>query len=147
MARTDKSKNKPLDKKKKIKTDQPNEDMSASPEPSGPVIRDTSARSTPRSTRGSKKRQEPQRIEPLTFAGLPQSEKSESAEKPKRVSSFTDISSTTNGNQGQGMEDDSATHRRIAERAFILFVESGCEHGNDWLHWFEAERQVKETRT
>jgi hypothetical protein len=45
-----------------------------------------------------------------------------------------------------GIEDESASmHRRIAERAFLLFQESGCEHGNDWAHWFEAEREIKDT--
>ncbi len=44
-----------------------------------------------------------------------------------------------------GIENESATmHRRIAERAFLLFQESGCEHGNDWSHWFEAERELKD---
>lgn len=37
-------------------------------------------------------------------------------------------------------------HRRIAERAFILFQERGYEHGNDWAHWFEAERQIRNTQ-
>ena len=34
-------------------------------------------------------------------------------------------------------------HSRIAERAFILYEESGFRHGNDLEHWLEAERQVK----
>ena len=143
MARIDKSKNKPLDKKKKIKTDQSSVNMSVSDGPTGPVRSETPARSI----LGSKKRQEqrtepqpiePQRIELETPADLERSETSE------RVSSSIDAGSTTNGNRR--LEENSATHRRIAERAFILFVESGCEHGNDWLHWFEAERQVKETQ-
>lgn len=50
------------------------------------------------------------------------------------------IPSAENGHQG---EDDSERHRRIAERAFMLFQENGCEHGNDWAHWFEAERQIR----
>lgn len=45
-----------------------------------------------------------------------------------------------------GSEYESVTHRRIAERAFILFQESGYEHGNDWSHWFEAERQIRVVR-
>lgn len=48
--------------------------------------------------------------------------------------------SPENGHQG---EDDAERHRRIAERAFMLFQENGCEHGNDWAHWFEAERQIR----
>jgi len=37
---------------------------------------------------------------------------------------------------------DSDLHRRIAERAFLLYEERGFRHGNDLEHWFEAERQV-----
>lgn len=32
---------------------------------------------------------------------------------------------------------------RIAERAFLLYEESGFRHGNDVEHWLEAERQIK----
>ena len=81
---------------------------------------------------GSNKRQEQQRIHEEPSADLRESEK------------FCEQTPFANGHQG--IEDDSAAHRRIAERAFILFQESGCEHGNDWSHWFEAERQIKEAR-
>lgn len=143
MARTDKNKNKPLEKKKKITTDQSKEGMSTSAEPTGRVMSETPTRSTQRSKKQEEQRtepqpREPQRIERETPADLQQSEAFE------RVSSSLDAGSTTNGNRG--LEDHATTHRRIAERAFILFVESGCEHGNDWLHWFEAERQVKDTQ-
>jgi hypothetical protein len=57
------------------------------------------------------------------------------------LSEETPTSSPDNGHQGR--EDDPAMHRRVAERAFILFQESGCQHGNDWAHWFEAERQIR----
>ncbi|MDF0676241.1 MAG: DUF2934 domain-containing protein [Nitrospira sp.] len=82
----------------------------------------------------SKERQEHKRIQEESSADLRE------FEKLSEQTPFT----TTNGHQG--IEDDSATHRRIAERAFILFLESGCEHGNDWSHWFEAERQINEVR-
>ncbi|MDF0667860.1 MAG: DUF2934 domain-containing protein [Nitrospira sp.] len=82
----------------------------------------------------SKEQQEHKRIQEELPADVRESEKL-SEETP---------STTTNGHQG--IEDDSATHRRIAERAFILFLESGCEHGNDWSHWFEAEQQLNEIR-
>ena len=42
---------------------------------------------------------------------------------------------------GSGLESD--LHRRIAERAFLLYEERGFRHGNDLDHWLEAERQVK----
>ena len=32
---------------------------------------------------------------------------------------------------------------RIAERAFMLYEESGFRHGHDVEHWLEAERQVR----
>ncbi|UVT17462.1 MAG: DUF2934 domain-containing protein [Nitrospira sp.] len=38
---------------------------------------------------------------------------------------------------------DTSMHRRIAAKAFILYLESGCRHGNDLEHWFKAEREVK----
>lgn len=42
---------------------------------------------------------------------------------------------------GSGLESD--PHRKVAERAFLLYEERGFRHGNDLEHWFEAERQVK----
>lgn len=80
----------------------------------------------------SKERQEQKRIEEELSADLRESEK------------FSEQTPSTTTNGHQDIEDDSATHRRIAERAFILFLESGCEHGNDWAHWFEAEQQLNE---
>lgn len=43
-----------------------------------------------------------------------------------------------------GAEEEShdMSHRRIAERAFLLYLESGCQHGRDLEHWFEAEREI-----
>jgi hypothetical protein len=42
-----------------------------------------------------------------------------------------------------GEKDEGNLHRRIAERAFLLYEASGFRHGNDLEHWLEAERQVK----
>jgi Protein of unknown function (DUF2934) len=42
-----------------------------------------------------------------------------------------------------GSDLESELHRRIAERAFLLYEERGFRHGNDLDHWLEAERQVK----
>ena len=45
---------------------------------------------------------------------------------------------------GEGQEKQEEDQRmRIAERAFMLYEESGFRHGNDVEHWLEAERQVK----
>ena len=52
------------------------------------------------------------------------------------------LSTASPDNGHHGVEEDSM-HRRVAERAFMLFQENGCEHGNDWAHWFEAERQIR----
>jgi hypothetical protein len=30
----------------------------------------------------------------------------------------------------------------IARRAYELFVERGCEHGQDWDDWLSAEREL-----
>lgn len=45
--------------------------------------------------------------------------------------------------QHHGEGKDGRVHRRIAERAFILYLEGGCRHGSDLEHWFEAEREMK----
>lgn len=31
---------------------------------------------------------------------------------------------------------------RIAERAYELFLEEGCGHGNDLDHWLRAEQEI-----
>ncbi len=33
-------------------------------------------------------------------------------------------------------------HRRITERAFLLYAEGGFRHGYDLDHWLEAERDI-----
>ena len=33
---------------------------------------------------------------------------------------------------------------RIAERAYELFLQDGCEHGNDLNHWLRAEQEIVE---
>jgi hypothetical protein len=37
-------------------------------------------------------------------------------------------------------------HRRIAERAFLLYAEGGFQHGHDLDHWLEAEREIMNGR-
>lgn len=41
----------------------------------------------------------------------------------------------------QGSQD--LIHRRIAERAFLLYLNGGCEHGRDLEHWFNAEHDIR----
>lgn len=33
-------------------------------------------------------------------------------------------------------------HQRIAGRAFLLYLDGGCQHGRHLEHWFEAEREI-----
>jgi hypothetical protein len=145
--RSEKSKNKPLDKpegrKGKVRTGRTgksDEGVSTSAEPTGEV---TSENPTPhysvQPAARSQKRQERQRIEE------PSADLRESKKFLEQTPHTPRTTHTPRTNGGQSIEDDSVTHRRIAERAFILFQESGCEHGNDWSHWFEAERQINET--
>lgn len=134
--RSDKSKNK-SPKKEERRVGKSEEGMPTSSEPaerasSGDSIHQQDSL---QSTRRSKKRQEHQRIEEETAADLRESESSSEQMHP----------TTTSTTDGQHIEDDSV-HRRIAERAFSLFQERGYEHGNDWAHWFEAERQIKNTQ-
>ena len=134
--RSDKSKKTPLDKplnKPKITTAQPDERVSTNAEASGRGISENSAQQPASTTQPTKPNRSKKRLEQQSSVDFRESEQS---------SAQTVSTSIPNGHQS--IEDDSSTRRRIAERAYILFQESGCEHGNDWFHWFEAERQIKE---
>lgn len=136
-ARSDKSKGKPSVGKEKTRAGQSDEGEATNAESAGRGLSKSSAQrnSLPPGAANLKKRQEQQRREESS-ADLQESEKfSEEA-----------LSIITPPDEHQSIEDHSAAHRRIAEQAFTLFQESGCEHGNDWAHWFEAERQIKETQ-
>ncbi|MBS0183102.1 MAG: DUF2934 domain-containing protein [Nitrospira sp.] len=135
-ARSDKSKNKPSVGKEQMKAGQSSEGGPTNAEPARPVLSKNSApRTSLQPAADPQKRQEQQRIEQEPSADLRESEK---------ISEQTLIITFPDGHQG--IEGHPSTHRRIAEQAFILFQKSGCEHGNDWSHWFEAERQIKETQ-
>jgi len=135
-ARSDKSKSKPLDKsadkKKKMKTGQSDGakaesiELARSEDSAQHHLLESAAKPKPRERQKQLRTEEPSAdLEELNV--LPE-----------------DTLSTASPDNGQhGIEDDSATHRRVAERAFMLFQENGCEHGNDWAHWFEAERQIR----
>ena len=34
----------------------------------------------------------------------------------------------------------------VASRAYELWLESGCKHGNDQEHWFRAEQELRARR-
>lgn len=135
-ARSDKSKSKPLDKsadkKKKMKTGQSDRakaesiELARSEDSAQHHSLESAAKPKPRERQEQRRTEEPSAdLEELNV--LPE-----------------DTLSTASPDNGHhGIEDDSATHRRVAERAFMLFQENGCEHGNDWAHWFEAERQIR----
>lgn len=44
--------------------------------------------------------------------------------------------------QPAGPPGEEALRRRVADRAYDLFLKRGCEHGHDVADWLEAERQV-----
>ena len=135
-ARSDKNKNKPSVSKEQMRAGQSNEGGPTNAEPAGQVLSGHSAqRHSLQPAANPQKRQEDRLIEQEPSADLRESEK---ASEEAHFIAFSD--------RHQGIEDHSVTHRRIAEQAFILFQESGCEHGNDWSLWFEAERQIKETK-
>jgi hypothetical protein len=35
-----------------------------------------------------------------------------------------------------------SSQQEIATRAYQLYLNSGCRHGNDQEHWFQAEKEV-----
>lgn len=128
--RSDKSKTKPSKEEKK--TGKSGEGMPTCADQTERAMSGNPAqRNSLQSAAGSKKRQEQQHVEQERSTDLRESDKS-SEQK-------------TSDNGHQGIEDGSA-HHRISERAFILFQDRGCEHGNDWAHWFEAERQNEDTQ-
>jgi hypothetical protein len=53
----------------------------------------------------------------------------------------------TNANASENNRDipDAALRRRIEERAYHIWLENGCGHGDRERHWFEAERELMET--
>jgi hypothetical protein len=38
-------------------------------------------------------------------------------------------------------------HQSVAERAHAIWEASGCPHGLDCEHWFQAERELRGSRT
>jgi hypothetical protein len=40
-------------------------------------------------------------------------------------------------------ESHELINRHIAERAFLLYLECGCQHGRDLEHWLEAEHEIR----
>ena len=53
----------------------------------------------------------------------------------------------TNANANENDRDipNAALRQRIEERAYHIWLASGCGHGDHERHWFEAERELMET--
>lgn len=50
----------------------------------------------------------------------------------------------TNGSKTAATSASSAlAHAPIAQRAYEIWRESGCPHGHDQEHWFQAERELR----
>lgn len=45
--------------------------------------------------------------------------------------------------EGQKIED--ALHQRLAERAYALYEESGCQDGNDQKNWLQAKSEMEQS--
>jgi hypothetical protein len=43
---------------------------------------------------------------------------------------------------GLSAEEQSRIQEKIAIRAYELWQEAGCVHGNDEAHWLQAEREI-----
>jgi hypothetical protein len=57
------------------------------------------------------------------------------------VSTVQKDSASASGEEGQD-PDPEAARRRIAERAYSLYVQGGREEGKALEHWLEAEREL-----
>lgn len=134
MARSDKSKSNPLKKKTRARK---SGEVSAPAESTGQTVSGTPAQFQSEQPAAETKKRDARRrqVEEEPLVDLRESEES--------LDHTFSPSTTSNGYQD--INDDSAAHRRIAERAFMVYQEHGCEHGNDWAHWFEAERQIRAT--
>jgi hypothetical protein len=55
---------------------------------------------------------------------------------------------TASGKAPQTMPQTHATHssvpmEKVAMRAYEKWMQSGCKHGCDRQHWFEAEQEIR----
>ena len=96
------------------------------------------ARSTPKTALKESKRAEAHDLERSDEEILP-GERPESRQFPTREPADSYVLPADSMQSHQ----ESALHHRVAERAFLLYEESGFRHGNDLEHWLEAERQVR----
>jgi hypothetical protein len=55
------------------------------------------------------------------------------------------MNSNTDASQNNRNNPDEVLRQKIEERAYHLWLESGCGHGDHEHHWFQAERELVET--
>jgi Protein of unknown function (DUF2934) len=53
----------------------------------------------------------------------------------------------TNASEGSSNNRDAALRRKIEERAYHLWLESGCGHGDHERHWLQAEKELMDATT
>jgi hypothetical protein len=57
---------------------------------------------------------------------------------------WSQMKTNTDASQNNRNNPDGVLRQKIEERAYLIWLESGCGHGNHEHHWFQAEREVVE---
>ena len=52
------------------------------------------------------------------------------------------MNTNTDASQNNRNNPDAVLRQKIEERAYHIWLESGCRHGDHEHHWFQAEREV-----
>ena len=54
------------------------------------------------------------------------------------------MKTNANTDENNGNNPDAALRQKIEERAYHIWLESGCGHGDHERHWLQAERELME---
>ena len=57
---------------------------------------------------------------------------------------LSQMNTNTDASQNNRNNPDEVLRQKIEERAYHIWLESGCGHGDHEHHWFQAEREVGE---
>ena len=57
---------------------------------------------------------------------------------------WSHMNTNTDASQNNRNNPDAVLRQMIEERAYRIWLENGCGHGNHEHHWFQAEREVVE---
>ena len=57
---------------------------------------------------------------------------------------WSQMNTNTDASQNNRNNPDEVLRQKIGERAYHIWLESGCGHGDHEHHWFQAEREVGE---